>query len=359
MQKYQQVEELALANFELLLIYWGVPFQKINNREYDFINIARADTNFGACRFNTDKNKGADFAGIDFTNEDYALVGAGLGKEDFEYVPSNVNTNWGFNIIGLCQRLHKCYSYKDAAILLKKHLLEINSDTPLKRVTQEYIDARNHKLQEDTYKKLKKAQQIWAYCKPIEGTLGETYLKSRSIHLVEYEPHVRFHAKVYNNEVKGILPALLFKVSITPASPLVAIHRIYLASDGSSKAKLENQKIALGSIKGAAIWFGEHDKTLSIAEGPETALAIRSLGYPFVACAVSGANFSNLVVPDSVEEILLFGDLDKAGREAVNKAKIAYKKPKRVIKVHFPPKINKNGKTDWNDVLIDRIGRGK
>ena len=351
--KFQRLEELALANVLRLFDLWRLDYKKVNEDEYDFINPNREDNNFGACRFNIKKNRGADFAGHNFSDKDIKSLGLNFTKEDFLYNP-NTNTNWGFTIIGLCQRIHKIKTYVEAAKLLEKHLLFLNQTDSLEKITEETIQARLHKQQEDAYKKLLYAERTWNNCKPIDGTIAEIYLQSRYIFLDDSEPNIRYHPKVFNQEAQGYFPALLCKVSPTPEAPLQAIHRIFLRPDGKAKAPVNNPKLALGSVKKGAIWLGTPNETLNIAEGPENAAVLRVLHKDFVCSTINSANFGGLILPPYVKKVNLYPDPDKAGLEAAKKAQINYLQQGKEVKVVWPPKLRNGGIGDWCDVLKDR-----
>lgn len=348
---YQVLEEKALANFELLLNYLKIDFKLISPVEYDFLNPLRDDKNFGACRFNVEKGKGADFAGINFTAQDYQKFGPGFSKEDFVNNTKDNQSNWGFNVIGLWQRLQQKESYKAAAEHLDQTLKDLSKIKTLVGTDQASIDARIKKIQEANYTKLKMASKIWDYCGDYKDTLGEVYLNSRYIFLDAPEPNMRFHAKIKCQEAGKNLPALTFKVERVPNDGIVAIHRIYLGNDGSHKAKVSNPKMALGSIKGAGIWFGTPGPTLAIVEGVENALSIRTLGFGFVVCTINAVNFAGLVIPSYVQNIILLPDPDQAGLTAAQKAKLSYTAQGKRVTAKLPKQIPGIKKTDWNDLL--------
>lgn len=348
--KDDALRERALANIELLFDHWGLEWKKINSKEYDFINPTRKDTNHGACRFNVAKGRGADFTGSYIKDSDVAKLGPGFTREDFINIGKQ-ESQWGFDIIGLCQRIRQLDSYSDAARNLQESLKELSRDNKLIKPSKDAAAKRLHKIQEEKLKILKSAEKIWNLAEDFKNTVGNHYLRGRKI-FIKDEPHIKFLARVKNTEKNNFFPALIFKVSKGPTTPITAIHRIYLYPDihtgEAKKLDCENPKVALGSVLGSAIWFGTPGPQLCIAEGPENALSIRRLGYPFVASSVFSSNFSNLEIPIYVKELLLFPDGDKAGKSNLAKALKKYKKYKPAI--HFPTE-NK----DWNDIL--REGR--
>jgi hypothetical protein len=67
----------------------------------------------------------------------------------------------------------------------------------------------------------------------------------------------------------------------TDAAPL-AIHRTFLARDGSGKAPIDPQKMMLGSCRGGAVRLADAGGgLLMVGEGIETCLsAMQATGYP-------------------------------------------------------------------------------
>lgn len=350
---YDQLREKALANFELLLNYWGIEWTKISDKEYDFINPNRDDKNFGACRFNIEKGRGADFAGISFTSYDYSRIGFGFDKEDFSSYHQSMQTKWGFDIIGLTQKLYKFNSYKEASKRLNVDLQEISKKEPIIIPDKNAAEERRHRQAEQQQKLILSAQKIWKICSKnkVLGSLGNYYLMNRGLLNAYKEENIRYHDKIINVELGRPVPCLLFKIQIQPGYPLVAIHRIYLSNNGHTKADVANPKKALASIKGAAIWFGHQTSILHISEGPENALTLREQGCEFVACAINGANFSNLKIPENVHTVILSPDPDPSGDYNLEKAIKMYQLQGKKIKEIKLPKLKKsNGKfLDLND----------
>jgi hypothetical protein len=350
LSKYDQLKEKAISNFELLLTYWEVEYIKINDAEYDFLNPTRDDTNHGACRFNVVKGAGADFAGRDFKNSDFLRLGPGFTSEDFAGVTKL--GGWGFDVIGLCQRLKGQSNYNDAARLLQRILAQIEKSPLYVKPNKDAHVKRKQELQIQKDKKLISANSTWSRAKHYKNTLAEKYLQSRNINL-DSETNIKFHPRIYNTELEAFIPCVLFKVQKNYSSELCAIHRIYISKDGTRKANIDNPKMALGNIQGAGIWFGTPCGTLCIVEGPENALSIRCLGYEFVVSSISASNFSNLVLDSAIKEVILFPDPDDAGKNNCLKAVKNYQKQNKEVKIIFPPVKHHNNKLiDWNDYIM-------
>lgn len=355
MSKYDQLREEALSNFELLLTYWDIEYHKVNEKEYDFLNPLREDNNHGACRFNIDKGTGADFAGTNLKNDDFLRLGPGFTAEDFANVTKQ--GQWGFDIIGLCQRLKGATNYQNAAGVLRNDLKQIKLSPLFVKPSKDASECRKHTQSAQKLKILKSAEKTWNLAKNFEGTLADRYFRSRKIYIKD-QINIKYHPRVFNSELNAFLPAVLFRVQENYEGPLVAIHRIYISKDGSRKAQLNDPKKALGAFQSAGIWFGAPGESLAVVEGPENALSVLSIGYSFVVCTISASNFSNLKLADTIREVILFPDPDQAGKENALKAVTTYQKQNKVVKVTFPPKkILEDGKyADWNDIIM---GRGK
>jgi hypothetical protein len=339
MSKYDELKEQALINLDLLLNYWQVEYEQITSKEYDIKAVWRNDDNLGSCRFNVEKGRGADFAASGLAAEDCTQLGAAFTKDDF-HDPNR------FDVIGLCQLVNGLNSRAEAADTLTLHLAELDKVYQFKKATRQEIEERLKLRQQARERNRWYATKTWKLAQRFEGTIGDKYLRSRGIS-INGEPNIKFLHRVHNKELNDFFPCLIFKVSQWPDSDLAAIHRIYLDRAGN-KLRCENPKIALGSVAGNAIWLGTPGEQLCIAEGPENALSIRCLGYSFVASSVNASNFSGLVIPGYVKEIILFPDADAAGRANAEKAVQKYKRFQ--TKVCFPPSGG-----DWNDALNGRL----
>lgn len=335
---YELLRERALIHFETLLALWKIDYQLVGKDEYDFLSPTRRDdTSFGACRFNCAKGIGADFAGISYTYEDFKKIGLGFNKEDFAGFTQYGEAKNTFDVIGLCQRIHNLNSYSEAYNKLKKDLDSIDGGKVDNSFLAGQIAERQAHRDAQKEKMRLIADRQWKYGRDIKGTIGETYLNSRGIHMQDHdiEPNIKFNAKVFNMELDRYIPAVLFKVSPSLDGELKAIHRIWIAADGSRKARLTENKKALGSIEGNGIWFGIPDERLYVCEGPEEGLNVKySIERNFVVSTVYATNYHNLTIPDFVKIVVLVPDEDEAGLTAAGKAHEAYSKQGKKIIVH-------------------------
>lgn len=147
--------------------------------------------------------------------------------------------------------------------------------------------------------------KIWEETKPIEGTLGEAYLRSRGI-AIPLPSCLRFHHALayYERDQKtgkprlhSYHPVLISKIQAYPSDDIIAIHRTYLASDGKGKAHISQPKMILGKYQGGAVQFGTPQGKLLLAEGIETALSVYEATGICTWSALSASGFANLILP--------------------------------------------------------------
>lgn len=222
------------------------------------------------------------------------------------------------------------YGSKRAAVEWAKGFLGISDDRPeqseaarkaaeRKRKEREREDARR------AQRKRLRATDIWRAGVPISGTLAETYLLKRGIAPSDWPASLRFAPSLEweLGRVRSVdgwaagpaFPALVAAVQ-APTRDLVAVWRIYLDAEGN-KAPLDPCKVGLGPAKGGAVRFGPDAETIGVAEGIETALALRHLvdGLFPIWATLSTSGMATLDVPPGVKEVRIFADSD---RERIN-----------------------------------------
>lgn len=351
------LREKTLSNFELILEHLNVDYRKVTENEYDILATWRTDRNFGSVRFNTEKGRGADFAGGYLGEDDYSKLGVGFSAEDFAGYSDQGQAKIGFDIIGLFQRVFNTNNYQFAAEKLKIVINEISSQSGYVNTGREaYIQRlQRQQLKEKHIKKI--ARDIWESCKhhKFEGSLGQVYLQSRGIY--KQDPSVRFHPGIQYAALKTNYPALIFRVQKEIRGPVEAIHRIYLDHSGK-KAKIDNPKMALAPIKGLGIWFGEPNRTLYLTEGPENALSLMEMGVEFAVSSIYGTNLHNLTIPKCVKTLIIYPDVDPPGMAAYERAQAVYGELNIQVEGHLlEKKILGNQKMlDINDLLRGNNG---
>jgi hypothetical protein len=192
--------------------------------------------------------------------------------------------------------------------------------------------------------------RLWKECEPIQGTVAETYLRNRGIGL-EIPVSLRFHPELKHGPSGQYFPALVAGFQGADRG-MNAVHRTFLRPDGSGKADVskDQQKLALGCMRGGAVRLGRAVETMGIAEGVETALSAMEL-FRVPVWAACGSRLSDIQFPAEVKRVVIFADAGAPGIEAAEKAQAALLEQKRRVAIRYPT-IGK----DWNDTITARKG---
>jgi putative DNA primase/helicase len=207
-----------------------------------------------------------------------------------------------------------------------------------------------HELDRGDEKRTEAALRMWRATVPANGTLVETYLRSRAI-VMPIPAALRFHAGL-KHSCGEFWPAMVAQVTRGADGAPLAIHRTFLGRDGHGKAPVEPQKMMLGPCRGGAVWLGPAGDRLMVAEGIETALsAMQSTGQPaWAALSISGLR--TLGLPDAVREVIVLADGDEPGEAAALDAGLRWNREGRCVRIARPPRG-----FDFNDVLLGRTLR--
>lgn len=136
------------------------------------------------------------------------------------------------------------------------------------------------------------------------------------------------------------------------ARGVTGLHQTYITKDGEQAASEISQIIGseyskkrmLGQFAGTAVRLARAEKTLIVCEGIETGLAIRLLtGCDSIAACGTATLLSGVDVPDCVENLLIYADNDKAGKDAAEKLQ-AREQERRTVNIMLPSTGN-----DWLD----------
>ena len=200
----------------------------------------------------------------------------------------------------------------------------------------------------DEVKRTEAALSIWQAAKPAGGTLIETYLGSRGL-LLPPTPTLRFHP--YLKHPSGdSWPAMIALVTRGSDDAPLAIHRTFLACDGTGKAPVEPQKMMLGPCRGGAVRLAEPGEVLLIGEGIETCLAaMQETGHPAWA-ALSTSGLRALDLPKEVRDVIVLADGDDPGESAARDCALRWKREGRRVRIARPPRG-----MDFNDMLVRRV----
>lgn len=164
------------------------------------------------------------------------------------------------------------------------------------------------------------AAEIWKQTKPLAGSLGDVYLRSRGLPPVSEWPWdctrtIRFHPSLVSElEPKGgAWPALVGRVADSFDTG-VSLWQVLVSRDGKGKASLNNCKVGRGPAGGGAVRIGGDGPSIGVAEGMETALAawfLNGCRKPVWAC-LSTSGMIGFEPPMFVERIEIFPDGDGA-----------------------------------------------
>jgi hypothetical protein len=165
------------------------------------------------------------------------------------------------------------------------------------------------------------ASWLWSQRRPIQGTIGETYLRKRGITcalpstLGFLPPRGEHH------------PAMIaaFAMCDEPEPGIVgeprgvnAVHLTRLLPDGSGKAEVDKPKLFIGSPMGRPIVLAPPNDLLALAigEGIEDALTAHAALGMGAWAAGSADMMPSLAdkVPDFIEAVTVFAHTDKPGQ---------------------------------------------
>lgn len=206
--------------------------------------------------------------------------------------------------------------------------------------------------------------RIWSGCSDIQGTVAEQYLVKRGIPHSAVSRRLRFHPGLtYSEKIDGrwrrtgVFPAMIAAIQL-PDDRGVCLHRTYLSPQGTKANVVSPKKMTMRSAlsRGGAIRLFAPREVLAVAEGIETALAVRAAtGLPAWA-AVSATLMESLEVPAEVREVRIFADKDENGR-GLRAAEVLAKRLRRAglkAQIHLPAgRVPPGSKgIDWLDVYV-------
>ena len=171
----------------------------------------------------------------------------------------------------------------------------------------------------DDAARIARAVQIWTEASNAHGTVVEVYLRSRGLDLPDGADVLRFHpACPWGDKTLGrtvFVPAMVAAMRQIDGDAVTAVHRTRLTPEG---AKVD--RMMLGKASGAAIKLDADDAVtagLHLAEGIETALAGRQLGFKPCWALGSAGGISALQVLGGIECLTILAEHDDTNRKAV------------------------------------------
>jgi putative DNA primase/helicase len=190
-----------------------------------------------------------------------------------------------------------------------------------------------------------------------ESSLLRTYLRNRGLtpEVFRGPLPLRFHPSLsYREEgtCLGRYPAMLALMSSADGQP-ATIHRTFLTLDGQKAPVPSPKKLmphASGRpLVGGVVRLGWSGSCVGIAEGIETALAVRQAIGMTIWAALSCTFLERFQPPYGTEHVVIWSDWDKngAGQRAAEALKDRLESSGIKVLVLLPPEIG----MDWLDVL--------
>lgn len=170
-----------------------------------------------------------------------------------------------------------------------------------------------------------RARRLYAMAEPLDGTLGDQYLRQRGILHASKHTALRFHPACYYRDLATgsttSYPALI--AAVTDGQGAVSgVHRTWLDADGNGKARIADPRRALGGLLGNAVRFGmpvgASVKAMIAGEGIETMLSLSHVmpDMPVVA-ALTANHLSAFQPPVGCQRLYIAADADAAGRHGI------------------------------------------
>jgi hypothetical protein len=216
----------------------------------------------------------------------------------------------------------------------------------IKRVAREADADRRHQEESaalDLEAQRKRAKGFWLSCDArIGASPAGFYLASRGIDvdlLPRYPSALRFCREMKHTHIDGetgeivdtFWPGLVAAMTHSETEQIAAVHRTYLAPDGTGKAPVDPARKIWPSFKGAAIRLargetgmppgeaakaGRRDR-LALTEGVEDGLSV-ALACPELRVWAVGSlgNLGNIRIPACTAEVIVCADNDWGKRQA-------------------------------------------
>lgn len=209
---------------------------------------------------------------------------------------------------------------------------------------------REAEQRREAMKKAEQARWCWTEAQPIQGTLAEAYLRSRGI-TCALPDTLRYHPECWHGATARRYPAM---IGLVQGVAHFAVHRTYLAPDGSGKAAIDPPKAMLGNVTGGAVRVADGHESLVVGEGIETALSLLCgplRGSVAVWAALSTGGMKALHLPSAPGTLIIATDGDPVGRAAGHDLATRASGLGWAVSMFPAP----DGR-DWNDVIREQKG---
>ena len=194
------------------------------------------------------------------------------------------------------------------------------------------------------------SKKLWLKTLPPKNSPVEVYLRKRGFD-GNIPPTIRYCPNADHTTSRQQFPAMIAAKAIWPNREVTAVHRTYLAKDGSSKAPVADPKKMLGLVKGGAVRFGPVKRKIVVCEGIETGLSVLTATGDPVWAALSTGGITSLVLPDFVKSVTIAADNDEPGIKAAQLAAEKWKLEGRAVHIAVPPIYG----ADFNDLAMEGV----
>jgi hypothetical protein len=187
------------------------------------------------------------------------------------------------------------------------------------------------------------ALALWRESRPAIGTIIEKHFREVRGITIPPPPSLRFSMQPYQDRI--VLPAMIAAVQ-GPDRRVIAVQTTWI--DPRTYQRV-GERSNTGSLGTGAVRLAAATEILGLTEGTETGAAAMQLhGIP--TWATLGSRMHCVTVPDSVSELVLFGDNGQPGHKFVADAIEQHARAGRRIIPSFPPESFK----DWAEVTAAR-----
>ena len=188
------------------------------------------------------------------------------------------------------------------------------------------------------------ARGIFDDAEPLAGTLAQTYFDSRDLWSVAREiEDIRFHPACPRE--RGEQPAVVIAMRSVATYAVTAVQRLFLTPGGRKDGK----GMMLGTVSGAAMrLLPKMGRTLHIAEGLESALAVIAQDHGPVWALGSTSLIQVFPVLDDIDELVIWADADAPGRKAARICGKRWLEAQRRVRVIEPVNEGDDAADEWS-----------
>ena len=156
------------------------------------------------------------------------------------------------------------------------------------------------------------ALSIWWKRRPITGTVADEYLRQVRGITIPPPPTLGFVSSLWHCYSGRSWPAIVAAVQ-GPDRRIRAVHRTFLAPDGSGKAPVEKSKMMLGEVCGNATRLAAAAPEMAVGEGLETCLSFMQETGIATWAALSAHFMPALILPPLplAAHVYLLVDIDR------------------------------------------------